>query len=116
MRSETVDDDSEVVDDHGLHGEDDVLPHVPDVLPHVPDVENKIDEEDEVDRQSKDEGRGGQDSQEVDVEVSKAEATYFSMSDADQERMAELIARKVVAIQKEATERKESKEKLEETL
>ena len=38
------------------------------------------------------------------------------MSRADQERMAELIARKVVAIQKEAKERKESKEKLEETL
>ena len=109
MRSETVDDDSEVVDDHGLHGEDNVLPHVPDVQPDVPDVENKIDEEDDV------KGHGGQDSQEVDVKVSKAEATYFSMRHADQERMAELMARKVVAIQNEAKERKESKEKLEET-
>ena len=84
-----MDDDSEVVDDpvlqgednrlhsekHHLHGEDDddILPHVPDILPDVPDVENKIDEEDDV------KGHGGQDSQEeeVYVEVSKAEITYF---------------------------------------
>ena len=89
-------DDSEVVEDHRLHGEDDVLG----------DLENKIDQE--VDRKSKDEGR-----QEVDVEFKK-EATYFSMSDADKDELAELIARKIIGKQNEAKERKEAKEKLEE--
>ena len=86
-----------------MHCEDDDnnLPLVPDILPELPDVENE--EEDNV------KGRGGQDSQEEKVEVSKAEATYYSMSCAQEERMAELIARKVVAIQKEAKERKEYK-------
>ena len=99
MRSVTVGDDSEVIKDHRLHSEDDVLG----------DLENEIDQE--VNRKSKDKGRGGQ---EVDVKVNKKEATYFSMSAADKDELAELIARKIIGKQNEAKERKEAKEKLEE--
>ena len=85
-----------------LHGEDDVFGDL--------EIENEIDLE--VNRMSKDEGRGGQ---EVDVEVNKkTEATYFSMSAADKDELAELIARKIIGKQNEVKERKEAKEKLEE--
>ena len=134
-QSETVDDDSEVtftelLDGPVSHGEDkrldgehvddpqpDTLPDTlpmednepvatdcPEILPELLDV--KMEEEDDV------EGSGEQDSQsqEEKVEVSKAEPTYYSnMSRAQEERMAESIARRVVAIQNEAKERKESK-------
>ena len=68
----------------------------------------KKEEEDNV------EGSGEQDSQsqKEKVKVIKAEPTnYSNISRAQEERMCERIARRIVALQKEEKERKESKQK-----
>ena len=71
-------------EEHRLHSEDDVFG----------DLENKIYQEDKVNRKSKDKGTGGQ---EVDVKVNKnKEATTCSMSAADRDELAEFIARELI--------------------
>ena len=79
------------------------------------DGQRQASDDSEVEVEEDDDGLGDLENEiDQEVKVNKKEATSFSMSDADKDELAEMIARKIIEKQNEEKERKEAKEKLAE--